>query len=110
MQKSVGWQTPSTTATLKLTVQPNRAAVFLDEWYVGHVGEFGGKFHSLLIAAGKHPIKIVMPGYRAVATAVNLLGGQKTGAKTAPAKGSNAQNDANNKQRAPATASNTRSI
>src|SRR5882762_652890 len=58
MQKSVGWQTPSTTATLKLTVQPNRAAVFLDEWYVGHVGEFGGKFHSLLMAAGKHRIKI----------------------------------------------------
>src|SRR2546421_1327234 len=93
MEKSVGWQTPSTTATLKLTVQPKRAAVFLDEWYVGHVGEFGGKFHSLLVAAGKHRIKIEFPGYPTVETEVKLFGGQKTGRKTGVRKGSKGKNN-----------------
>jgi len=108
MQKSVGWQTPSATATLKLRVQPNRAAVFLDEWYVGHVGEFGGKFHSLLIAAGKHRIKIELPGYRTFETEVNLLAGQKSEVKTELVKGSIEQNDAMIKQSARQAASNPR--
>ena len=88
MRKSTGWQTPSATAELKLTVQPNRAAVFLDDRYVGHVGEFGGKFHSMLIATGKHRIKIELPGYRTFETEVNLLAGQKSEVKTELVKGS----------------------
>jgi len=108
MQKSVGWSTPSTTATLKLTVQPHRAAVFLDDWYVGHVGEFGGKFHSMLIAAGKHRIKIELAGYRTFETEVNLLAGQKSEVKTDLVKGSIQQNDAMVKQVAQQAASNPR--
>jgi hypothetical protein len=108
MVKSAGWQTPSTTATLKLTVQPNRAAVFLDDRYVGHVGEFGGKFHSLLIAAGKHRIKIELPGYRTFETEVNLLAGQKSEVKTELVKGSIEQNDAMIKQVAQQAAANPR--
>ena len=108
MQKSVGWQMPSTTATLKLTVQPNRAAVFLDDRYLGHVGEFGGKFHSVLIAAGKHRIKIELPGYRTFETEINLLAGQKSEVKTDLVKGSIEQNDAMVKQVAQQTASNPR--
>ena len=98
MEKSVGWWTPSATATLKLTVQPTRAAVFLDDWYIGHVGEFGGKFHSMQIAAGKHRIKIELPGYRTFETEVNLLAGQKSEVKTDLVKGSIQQNDAMVKQ------------
>ena len=108
MQKSVGWSTPSATATLKLTVQPHRAAVFLDDWYVGHVGEFGGKFHSMLIAAGKHRIKIELAGYRTFETEVNLLAGQKSEVKTDLVKGSIQQNDAMVKQVAQQAASNPR--
>ena len=108
MQKSVGWSTPSATATLKLTVQPHRAAVFLDDWYVGHVGEFGGKFHSMLIAAGKHRIKIELAGYRTFETEVNLLAGQKSEVKTDLVKGSIKQNDAMVKQVAQQAASNPR--
>ena len=108
MEKSVGWSTPSTTATLKLTVQPHRAAVFLDDWYVGHVGEFGGKFHSMLIAAGKHRIKIELAGYRTFETEVNLLAGQKSEVKTDLVKGSIQQNDAMVKQVAQQAASNPR--
>jgi len=108
MEKSVGWSTPSTTATLKLTVQPHRAAVFLDDWYVGHVGEFGGKFHSMLIAAGKHRIKIELAGYRTFETEVNLLAGQKSEVKTDLVKGSIQQNDAMVRQVAQQAASNPR--
>ena len=36
---------PNITATLKLNIKPNRAAVFLDEKYVGHSGELEG--HSV---------------------------------------------------------------
>ncbi|HEY6266798.1 MAG TPA: PEGA domain-containing protein [Candidatus Acidoferrum sp.] len=108
MRKSVGWETPSAIATLKLTVQPSRAAVFLDDRYIGHVGEFGGKFHSLLIAAGKHRVKIELPGYRTFETEVNLLAGQKSEVKTDLVKGSIEQNDATMKQVAHQVASNPR--
>lgn len=108
MQKSAGWQTPATTATLKLTVQPNRAAVFLDGNYVGHVGEFGGTFHSMVVATGKHHIKIELPGYRTFETEVNLLADQKTEVKTDLVKGSIEQNDEAIKPVARQTASNVR--
>jgi len=108
MEKSVGWVTPSKIATLKLTVHPNRAAVFLDDRYVGHVGEYGGKFHSMLIAAGKHRIKIELPGYRTFETEVNLLAGQKSEVKTDLVKGSIEQNDAMIRQVAQRAASNPR--
>src|SRR5882762_3379786 len=108
MQKSAGWVTPSARSTLKLTVQPNRAAVFLDGRYVGHVGEFGGKFHSLEIASGKHRVKIELPGYRTFETEINLLAGQKSEVKTELLKGSIEQNDATIKQIAQQGASNPR--
>jgi hypothetical protein len=108
MQKSAGWVTASALSTLKLTVQPNRAAVFLDDRYIGHVGEFGGKFHALVIASGKHRIKIELPGYRTFETEINLLAGQKSEVKTALVKGSIEQNDAMIKQIAQQAASNPR--
>jgi PEGA domain len=110
MQKSAGWRTPATaaTATLKLTVQPDRAAVFLDDWYVGHVGEFGGKFHYMQIPAGKHRIKIELPGYRTFETEVNLIAGQKSEVKTELVKGSIELNDGMVKQVAQQTGSTPR--
>jgi hypothetical protein len=81
-------QTPAVTATLKVTVQPGRAAVFLDGNYVGHASELGGATHSLLISPGKHRIKVELPGYRTFETEVNLLAGQKSEVKTELAKGS----------------------
>jgi hypothetical protein len=81
-------QTPAVTATLKVTVQPGRAAVFLDGNYVGHASELGGATHSLRISPGKHQIKVELPGYRTFETEVNLLAGQKSEVKTELAKGS----------------------
>jgi hypothetical protein len=83
-----GARAPDVTAMLKITVQPGRAAVFLDGQYVGHAGELGGSVHSLLISPGKHRIKIELPGYRTFETEVNLLQGQKSEVKTELVKGS----------------------
>jgi hypothetical protein len=79
---------PDVTATLKLKVQPDRAAVFLDDKFVGHAGDFGGAFRSMLISPGKHRIKVELPGYRTFETEVNLLAGQKSEVKTELVKGS----------------------
>jgi hypothetical protein len=83
-----GSRPPEVTATLKITVHPGRAAVFLDDQYIGHASELGGAVHSLLISPGKHRIKVELPGYRTFETEVNLLRGQKTEVKTELAKGS----------------------
>ena len=83
-----GARVPDVTAMLKITVQPGRAAVFLDGQYVGHAGELGGSVHSLLISPGKHRVKIELPGYRTFETEVNLLQGQKSEVKTELVKGS----------------------
>jgi len=79
--------TPNVTAELKVNVEPGRAAVFLDEKYIGHASEFGG-LHSMLISPGKHRIKVGLPGYRTFETEVNLLAGQKSEVKTELVKGS----------------------
>jgi len=83
-----GAHAPDVTATLKLTVQPGRAAVFLDDQYIGHASELGGAVHSLSISPGKHRIKVELPGYRTFETEVNLLQGQKSEVKTELVKGS----------------------
>ncbi len=88
MHMSAGVRTPDVTATLKVTVQPGRAAVFLDDQYIGHASELGGAVHSLLVSPGKHRIKVELPGYRTFETEVDLLRGQKSEVKTELVKGS----------------------
>jgi hypothetical protein len=88
MHVAAGASAPEVTATLKLTIQPGRAAVFLDGKYIGHAGELGGAVHSLKISPGKHKIKVELPGYRTFETEVNLLQGQKSEVKTELVKGS----------------------
>jgi PEGA domain len=88
MQLLPGEKMPAVTSELKVTVQPKRAAVFLDGRYVGHASELGGKFHSLVVNPGKHKIKIELPGYRTYETEVDVLAGQKAEVKTELVKGS----------------------
>lgn len=83
---------PEITATLKLKIKPDRSAVFLDEKYVGHAGEFGGAFKSMRISPGKHRVRVELPGYRTFDTEVNLLADQETEVKTELVKGSIEQN------------------
>jgi hypothetical protein len=88
MHLAVGATSPDITSTLKVTVQPGRAAVFLDGKYVGHASELGGATHSMKISPGTHQIKVELPGYRTFETSVDLLAGQKSEVKTELAKGS----------------------
>jgi hypothetical protein len=44
MEKDARVQLPQVTSEIKLDVNPNRAAVFVDGVFVGHVAEFGGLF------------------------------------------------------------------
>ena len=88
MQKNPDAQYPEATAQIKMSVSPNRAAVFLDDQFVGHVDEFDGPGQALLLAPGKHRVKITLPGYRTFETELNLLAEQKFELKTDLFKGS----------------------
>jgi hypothetical protein len=76
------------TSEIKLAVTPERAAVFVDDVFVGHVSEFGGTGRAMLVSPGKHRIKITLPGYQTFETEVHLLAKQKVDVKTDLVKGS----------------------
>jgi hypothetical protein len=73
---------PAVTAELKIDVNPERAAVFMDGLFVGHVGEFKGAGRGMLIAPGTHQIRIALPGYQTFDTDINPLANQKVQIKT----------------------------
>lgn len=73
---------PTTTATLKIDVNPSRAAVFMDGLFVGHVGEFKGAGRGMLIVPGAHRIRISLPGYQTFETQISALAHQKVEIKT----------------------------
>ena len=82
MAKDVRFQMPEVTAEIKMSVNPDRAAVFLDDLFVGHVGEFGGAGKGLLVAPGHRKITISLPGYQSFHTEVDLAPNQKFEVKT----------------------------
>lgn len=82
MQKAATGPMPAVTAEVKISVNPSRAAVFLDGQFIGHVGEFQGIGHGLLIAPGEHKIKIALPGYKSFETDINPIANQKVEVKT----------------------------
>jgi hypothetical protein len=94
MVKETDQTYPKVTAQLKVDVQPDRAAVFVDDRFLGHAGELGGAFHSMLLSPGTHRIKVELPGYQSFETDVTLVAGQKSEVKTNLAKGSIHQADA----------------
>jgi hypothetical protein len=87
MEKDTRVQMPRITAEIKLDVSPNRAAVFVDGVFVGHVAEFSGIGRALLVEPGKRKVTISLPGYQTFNTEVELVANQKSTIKTALAKG-----------------------
>jgi len=73
---------PSVTGEVKLAVTPDRAAVFVDDKFAGYVHEFGGMKRAMLIAPGKHHIKIELPGFRSFETDIVVEANQKVTVKT----------------------------
>jgi PEGA domain len=94
MQKDANDEWPKVTAELKVDVEPHRAAVFVDDRFLGHAGELGGAVHSMLLSPGTHKIKVELPGYQTFETNVTLVAGQKSVVKTDLEKGSIHQADA----------------
>lgn len=88
MRKDPHSHYPAVYSQLKLSVDPDRAAVFVDGRFVGHAGEFGGIGRGMLLAPGRHRIEIDQPGYRKFVSTVNLLPHQKMELKTKLLKGS----------------------
>jgi hypothetical protein len=82
MQKALTQPMPAVTATVKIEVNPNRAAVFVDGQFVGHVGEFEGAGRGMLVAPGAHKIRVALPGYQTFETEINALANQKVEVKT----------------------------
>jgi hypothetical protein len=82
MEKDPTASDANTTGEVKLQVTPDRAAVFVDGNYAGYVHQFGGVKRAMLIAPGKHHIKIALPGYRDFETDITVQANQKVTVKT----------------------------
>ena len=82
MTKDTRYVMPPVTSEIKMSVNPGRAAVFLDGQFVGHAGEFGGIGKSLIVAPGHRKITLSLPGYETFSTEVDLSPNQKFVLKT----------------------------
>jgi PEGA domain len=80
-------QFPTVTAEVRLSIEPDRAAVFVDEQFAGHAHEFGGAGRGMLLSPGKHHIKITLPGYQSFDTDIDVRANQKYDIKTQLPKG-----------------------
>jgi hypothetical protein len=79
---------PTQTAELKISVKPGRAAVFIDDRFIGHADEFSGLGHGLLVTPDKHRVRIALPGYQTFETEVTVRPNQKLKIETELVKGS----------------------
>lgn len=77
-------------AELRLDIRPKRAAVFVDDGYMGHGSDFGGRFHSMLVSPGKHRLRIKLEGYRTYENEIDAVASSKSQMKIVLEKGSDA--------------------
>jgi hypothetical protein len=93
LEKNPQAQFPAVTGEIKLEVTPERAAVFVDGHFAGTINQFRGAGRAMLVAPGKHHIKIDLVGYQTFETDVTLLAKQKITVKTDLAPGTVQQAD-----------------
>jgi hypothetical protein len=62
---------------VRLDILPKRAAVFVDGGYLGHGGDFGGRFHSMQVSPGKHHIRVELNGYKPYETDLTVVENEK---------------------------------
>jgi PEGA domain len=79
-------QFPTVSAEVRLSIDPDRAAVFVDDQFAGHAHEFAGG-RAMLLSPGKHHIKITLPGYQPFETEIEVRANQKYEIKTQLPKG-----------------------
>lgn len=88
LMKDTSLPMPTQTAELKISVKPGRAAVFIDNRFIGHADEFSGLGHGLLVTPDKHKVRIALPGYQTFETEVTVRPNQKLKIETELVKGS----------------------
>jgi hypothetical protein len=76
MEKDPLAQYPAVTSEVKISIRPERAAVFVDGRYVGHASEFDGVWKGMLLNPGKHQFKISLPGFQTFETDTTLFPSQ----------------------------------
>ena len=81
-------QVQAATGELKIDTTPERAAVFVDNQFAGHVDEFNGAGKAMLLTPGRHSVRVALPGYLPFDTVVDLRPHQKLKIKTDLVKGS----------------------
>jgi hypothetical protein len=73
---------PTVSAEVKLSIDPDRAAVFVDDQFAGHAHEFGGAEPDMIVTTGTNRIKISLPGYQSFETEIEVRANQKYDIKT----------------------------
>ncbi len=76
------------TAEVKLDVAPDRAAVFVDGGYAGTGHDFGGMGKAMVIAPGKHHLKVALAGYKEFDMDITLKAGEKVAVRAELSPGS----------------------
>jgi hypothetical protein len=66
------------TGGLQLDVEPRRALVYVDGWFVGVVDQFSGYYHHLDLPARSYRIELVAPDYDPLTVAVMVTPGRTT--------------------------------
>jgi hypothetical protein len=61
-----GYRYAEPDSSLRISVTPKQAAVYVDGYFAGTVDEFDGVFHRLHVIPGEHEIVIYLPGYRSI--------------------------------------------
>jgi hypothetical protein len=61
-----GYRYAGPDSTLKISVKPRQAAVYVDGYFAGMVSDFDGAFHRLRVIPGEHDIVIYLQGYRSI--------------------------------------------
>jgi hypothetical protein len=74
------------TAKLRLDVEPEEAAIFVNDRYVGYIDRFNGA-RGMRLAPGKYRFTIALPGYESFETELNVRANQTYELKTELRKG-----------------------
>lgn len=80
-REGVTYPEKDATAKLRLNVEPEEAAIFVNQTYVGHVDRFNGP-KGMRLAPGDYRFTIALPGYRSFETSLTVHANQTYEVKT----------------------------
>jgi hypothetical protein len=63
---------------VQLDIEPRRALVYVDGWYVGVIDQFSGYYRHLDVGAGTHTFEIVAPDYEPLLFEMAISPGRTT--------------------------------